>query len=141
MKSIVNFTLILVAILAACGQAQPSKTAGVPVTQASDLVGIWQLQIPGHGTNYLLVRPDDTYSIAPNKDGSHGQSGTYSFINGAIDITNEICGQDSTYTVRRQDLNGHPETLLFTPVKAPCPELTGFLTQPAPTWVGPLPPG
>jgi len=118
-------------------QASPSPV-GVQAEKPADITGVWAITFPDYKPAYLLFRADGTYAFAPNPDGSHGQSGQYWFTNGVLHIQNDICGQESQYTVIRQDKNGQPALLLFTPVQAPCPALTTFFTQPPPAWVGPL---
>jgi hypothetical protein len=115
-----------------------ATAAGLAAQQPADIAGIWLINFPDYKPAYLLFRLDGTYTIAPNKTGSHGHSGTYSFANGILDIQDVVCGQDSLYSVTRQDQDGQPAVLIFTTIQNPCPTLTGFFTNPAPAWVGPL---
>jgi len=117
----------------------PSSSVAAMITRAekpADISGIWLISFPDYKPAYLVIRPDGTYSFSPNTDGTHGQLGNYQFVKGTLHIQNTICGQDSQYTVIRETLSGKPDSLLFSPVQAPCQTLTTFLTEPAPTWVG-----
>ena len=151
-KQLLVACLCLIVTLSACTPTvsanQPtnvilgtSSTVAAMITKAekpADISGIWLISFPDYKPADLVIRLDETYSISPNTDGSHGQSGNYQFVKGTFHIQNTICGQDSQYTVIRETLSGKPDSLLFSPVQAPCQTLTNFLTQPAPTWVGPV---
>lgn len=59
--------------------ATPSPE-GEPVQTAQELTGVWLLTShPDWIEAYWLVREDGSYTFSPNKDGTSGQSGKWSF--------------------------------------------------------------
>ena len=129
----------------AAASAAPSPTnvpaptaAGALVTQAAQMVGIWQVDDPHCQEGFMLVRPDGTYTWSCNRDGSNGVSGKYTLENGRFAIQNDYC-EGRQYEVRDLSAYGTPGPLVFTIVKDDCPTIEDHLMIKPAIWLGALP--
>jgi hypothetical protein len=118
--------------------AQPPTLAGELVTQADQVVGIWQVDDPHCQKGFMLVRPDGSYTLSCHQDGSDGVSGKYSLENGRFLIQNDYC-QGRQYEARSLQGNGQPRTLVFVIVKDDCPTIEDHLTKQPALWLAALP--
>ena len=154
MKYSLIFALCLAMLLPACAPkptvvpAAPPTPVPLPtqviglVTQAKDIVGIWQADDPSCADRlgFLIFRTDGTFTISCNQDGSHGASGTYWFENQSFLIKDDFCGTGTgQYQAQVVQGNGQSRSLLFNLIKDDCAENIGYLTKQALLWVTALP--
>ncbi len=147
--------LLLQALTAACAPApstaapapatvatQPAATAtsaGKLLSQASDIVGVWETFSPHCTPGYMLIRPDGTYTWSCSRDGSDGLSGTYRFDGSDFVILNDICGAEGRFQVYGQGSGPTGKALVFKLVKDDCDADVNALTSQVVTWVSALP--
>jgi hypothetical protein len=132
-------------LLAACAPSAPAAAptqvtvstptpAGDLVTQASQIVSIWQTFNPHCDPGFMLIRPDGTYTWSCSQDGSDGASGKYSLQNGRFLIQNDFC-EGGQYEAR---LVSQPKSLVFTLIKDDCSTNVDALTKQPLVWVSGL---
>ncbi len=149
----VSLVLLLLATslgLAACGSvlagAAPSAPTMAPavvpgssrtITDAAEIVGVWQVFDPHCTPGYMLIRPDGTYTWSCRPDGADGLSGKYHFSDGKFVVLNDLCGAQGQYYVNVAGNN--PKSLAFSVVNDSCDAEVKTLTGQRVTWVSPLP--
>lgn len=136
--------------LAACGAGAVSPTAAAPtvipptatqepITEASQLVGIWQTYSPHCKPGYMIIRPDGSLTWSCQRDGSSGITGKYRFEGNRFVVLNDLCGVEGIYEVRAASNEAGSRALVFNVVKDDCAaEVETFATQKA-TWDSALP--
>ena len=112
------------------------------ITQAGELEGVWALSDPpGSPPLYWLFRPDGTYSIARQPDGSRSlYSGKYWFENGIFYSTNDLCPTPGQYRLAISQPPDQEIKLEFTLVEDACEGRKKDYTQAEVTWPEPLQP-
>ncbi len=141
--------LLATLILSGCGpmvagpapSSYPTLLATPPdngtITNAAQIVGVWQVYDPQCSPGYMLLRPDGTYTWSCHPDGSNGLSGKYHFSNGNFVLLNDVCGAEGRYHVSVAGDN--PKALAFSVVSDSCSTEVQTLTGQRVTWVAPLP--
>lgn len=106
--------------------------------QIDDVTGIWtNLDFAGFDPAYLILRSDGTFTIAPNPEGTGGNSGKYWFENKQMFLSDAFCTTPETYQVKLKLEEGQPPHLVFIAVGEVCRGNT-FTTQDL-IWVGEAP--
>ena len=152
MKHSLIFALCLAMLLPACAPKPTAVPAASPtpvplptqiiglVTQAKDIVGIWNGDFScGETLGFLILRTDGTYTSSCQQDGSHGISGTYWFENQHFLTTNAYCGTTGQYEAQIVQGQDQSKSLIFTLIKDDCIDWSSLLTKQALTWVAALP--
>jgi hypothetical protein len=116
----------------------PMQVVGL-VTQAKDIVGIWQVFDSHCAKGFMLIRTDGTYTWSCNQDGSDGTSGTYWFENQHFLIKNDFCGATGQYEAQIVQEKDQSKSLIFTLIKDDCESEISTLTQQPAIWVAALP--
>jgi hypothetical protein len=153
MKYSLIFALCLAMLLPACATKPTAVPTAPPtpvplstqviglVTQAKNIVGIWQVSDSScAGTlGFLIFRTDGTFTSSCSQDGSHGSSGTYLFDNQSF-LIKGFCGPGTgQYAAQIVQGNGQSKSLLFTLIKDDCTASISYLTKQALIWVAALP--
>ena len=115
----------------------PAQTGNGAITNAAELVGVWQVYDPHCTPGYMLIRSDGTYTWSCQPDGSNGLTGKYHFSNGNFVVLNDFCGAEGRYNVNIASDN--PKALAFSVVNDSCNAEIQTLTGQKVTWVSPLP--
>lgn len=133
--------LVFSVLVAACvpARAAPATQGDVPVTQASQIVGVWRTYNPDCRTEFLLVHADDTWTTSCNRDGSHGSSGKYSLEGGRFAVTDDYCTNGGQYQVYAPEPGASGKTLTFKTIKDDCASRVQLLTTQPVTWDSALP--
>ncbi len=96
---------------------------------AQELTGVWLLTShPDWIEAYWLVREDGSYTFSPNKDGTSGQSGKWSFQDDTFLIQDDSCPVQGKYAAWRSG-HGDKLELVFTLITDNCPRRTRVLTE------------
>ena len=152
MKYSLIFTLCLAMLLPACAPKAtvvpvasptpiplPTQVIGL-VTQAKDIVGIWNGDFScGETLGFLILRTDGTYTSSCQQDGSHGVSGTYWFENQHFLTKDDFCGTTGQYEAQIVQGQDQAKSLSFTPIKDDCENRIGLMTKQIFIWVAALP--
>jgi acetyl esterase/lipase len=124
----------------------PNATATLAeqlVTQATDLIGVWQLISNPDQPNpdYWLFRENGTYTIASNLDGSKPiVSGKFWFENGIFYTSDDFCPTPGKYKTQIAKPAGQTKKLNFTLVADNCQERVKEFPAALVTWFQPLQP-
>ncbi len=99
----------------------PTQVIGL-VTQAKEIVGIWQGGYScGDTSAFFIFRKDGTVTDSCNPDFSHGSSGIYWFENQHFLTTADFCGTTAgQYEAQIVQGQGQSKSLVFTLLEDNC---------------------
>ncbi len=134
----IGSALLLAVLAAACASAASAPQEQL-VTQASQIVGVWQTFSPDCTPGFMLVHPDGSLTWSCKRDGSNGISGTYHFDGSQFKVLNDFCGAEGQYQVYARADGSTSKALVFKVVKDDCAAEVSTLTAQKVTWISALP--
>jgi len=154
MKRFFLLAVVVESLLAACqGNQSPGpivtqSTApptaavveiGKPVTQVSEVLGVWKLAHHPHWPEaYLLLDQEGNYMFSPSPGPESGsEPGQFWFEKGVFMIKDDLCPTPGQYRMLKAG-EGVQTTLSLTLIEDNCTARVEILTAGLSTWVGTL---
>lgn len=118
------FTLsILLNLLTGCQTTPAFAPDEKLATLSVEIIGTWQGSVEGE-PGFLIIREDGTITLAPNQDGTSGNTHTYWFDGDQFDIKHDLavhnCDQVGKYQIRIKQDGDKTVSMVFILIEDPC---------------------
>jgi hypothetical protein len=140
MRKILFIHSILLSLLVGCQSTPTFAPDEKLATQPAEIVGTWMGNVEGE-EGFLIIREDGRVTLAPNQDGTSGNTHTYWFDGDQFNIKHDLaihsCDQVGKYKIRIKQDGDKIISLVFMLIEDPCNPRVRDLVNNTPVWQAP----